>query len=285
MENIIVKAPCIEMKELENLFIELTANNCNLNCPHCYLTSKNKKLKDYLPFEKIRQALLTIDRKKLKFIHLTGAEPMLHPEFNHILRLCLKCASVVIHTNAYSINDKKSRFLRKVEEENAFGHEIVFMLSLDSYIEKENDMHRARGSFRKVLCAIQSLLKYDFSPVISIVNHNNIQEDILKNGFKELFSSIGFETTDFNFKLLPLISKDKEVLLPSETNYDFLMTECSKSRTLTINGVFFCPLLSNDNRGKSGTDFSDYSKKCYLETSYCAQCIASNRFMFSLDFD
>lgn len=284
MENIILKAPCVEMKELENLFIELTANNCNLNCPHCYLDSKNKKLKDFLPFEKIRQALLSIDRKKLKFIHLTGAEPTLHPEFNHILRLCLKCASVVIHTNAYSINDKKARFLRRVEEENSLGNEIVFMLSLDSYFEKENDMYRARGSFRKVLCAIQSLLKYEYNPIISIVNHKNIQEDILKNGFKELFSSIGFETSDFNFKFIPLLAKDKEVLLPYDIEYDTLLTECSKSRTLTINGVFFCPLLSNDNRGKCGSDFLDYSKKCYLETPYCAQCIKFNRFLFSLDF-
>lgn len=281
MNKTIIKAPCVNLTSLETLFVEMTAQNCNLKCPHCYIDFKEKKVKDFIPIEKIKSALISVNRKDLKFIHLTGAEPMLHPDFNHILRLCLKTASVVIHTNALSINDKKARFLRKVEEENNLGHEIIFMISIDHYIEKENDLLRGRGSFRKAIHAIQSLIKYDFNPILAIVNHNNIEEDELKNNFKKLCDSIAFETTDINFKIIPLINKKEQIEMPENINFDNLLLDCSRSRTLTVNGVFCCPLLSSDNRGKCGADFNDFSKKNYLETSCCCQCASLNKTLFS----
>ncbi len=157
MNNTIIKAPSIEMKSLKNLFIEMTAQNCNLRCKNCYINFSDKKTKDFIPVDKIRQTLAELNRNELEYIHLTGAEPMLHPDFNQILRLCLRYSSVVIHTNALNINDKKARFLRKVEEENDIGHEIIFMISIDHYKEEENDRLRGRGSFRKAIHAVQSL--------------------------------------------------------------------------------------------------------------------------------
>ena len=283
MSKTIIKAPCINMSKLESLFIEMTNQNCNLKCKHCYIEFKDKKVKDFIPIEKVKQSLLTIDKKDLQYIHLTGAEPMLHPDFNHILRLCLKYSSVVIHTNALNINDKKARFLRKVEEENNLGNEIIFMISIDNWDEKENDLLRGRGSYRKAVHAIQSLIKYDFNPILSIVNYMNLPEKQLTNSFKELCNSINFETTDINFKIIPLLNKDNTVDINPEQDFNKLNVECSKSRTLTINGVFTCPLLSSDNRGKCGSDFNDYSTQSYLETPFCSQCIKYNNVLFSLE--
>lgn len=282
MNKTIIKAPCISMQKLENLFIEMTAQNCNLRCKHCYIDFKDKKVKDFIPIEKVKQALTCIDKKDLQYIHLTGAEPMLHPDFNHILRLCLKYSSVIIHTNALNINDKKARFLRKVEEENNLGNEIIFMISIDHYIEKENDLIRGRGSYRKAIHAVQSLLKYEFNPILSIVNHFSVNEEELKSNFKELCDSINFETTDINFKIIPLLDKTKFCEIPETIDYERLNTECAKGRTLTINGVFTCPLLCSDNRGKCGSDMNDYSSKSYLETEFCSQCVKYNNLMFSL---
>lgn len=282
MNNTIIKAPCVNLTKLESIFIEMTAQNCNLKCKYCYIDFKDKKVKDYIPIDKIKQNLAALNKQKIQFIHLTGAEPMLHPDFNHILRLCLKYASVVIHTNALNINDKKARFLRKVEEENNLGNEIIFMISIDHYIEKENDILRGRGSFRKAIHAIQSLNKYEFNPILSIVNHYNLPENELKQNFAELCKSLNFETTDINFKIIPLIKKDEICDIPDNTNFDKLNTECSNSRTLTINGIFSCPLLSTDNRGKCGSDFNDFSSRSYLETAYCSQCIKHNNYLFSL---
>lgn len=283
MNKTIIKAPCVSLSSLETLFIEMTAQNCNLRCKHCYIDFKDKKVKDFIPLEKVKIALQSIDRKNLKYIHLTGAEPMLHPEFNHILRLCLKYSSVIIHTNAMAINDKKARFLRKVEEENNLGNEIIFMISIDHYIEKENDLYRGRGSYRKAIHAIQSLYKYEFNPILTIVNHNNCPEKDIKENFKSLCLSLGVELNDINFKILPLLKNDITLDFDFNSDFDKLKLDCSKSRTLTINGIFSCPLLASDNRGMSGADFSEYSNKSYLETPFCSQCVVHNNYIFLLD--
>lgn len=283
MNKTIIKAPCVSMERMEELFIEMTSQNCNMRCKYCYIDFKDKKQKDFIPIEKLKQSLSYIDRKQLKYIHLTGAEPMLHPDFNHILRLCLKYSSVVIHTNALNINDKKARFLRKVEEENNLGHEIVFMISIDNWNEKQNDEMRGRGSYRKAVHAIQSLIKYDFNPILAIVNYMGLEEKDIKENFKKLCLSFDFETTDINFKIIPLMEKEKYMDISSIRNLDELNLQCTNSRTLTINGVFNCPLLASDNRGKSGSDFNDFSNKSYLETTYCSQCANHNINLFSID--
>lgn len=283
MNKTIIKAPCVSLSSLETLFIEMTAQNCNLRCKHCYIDFKDKKVKDFIPLEKVKLALQSIDRKNLKYIHLTGAEPMLHPEFNHILRLCLKYSSVIIHTNAMAINDKKARFLRKVEEENNLGNEIIFMISIDHYIEKENDLYRGRGSYRKAIHAVQSLYKYEFNPILTIVNHNNCPEKDIKENFKSLCLSLCVELNDINFKILPLLKNDITLDFDFNSDFDSLKLDCSKSRTLTINGIFSCPLLASDNRGMCGADFSEFSHKSYLETPFCSQCIVHNNYIFLLD--
>ncbi len=283
MSNTIVKAPCVNLKSLETLFIEMTAQNCNLRCKHCYIDFSDKKVKDFIPIDKVKQALLSINKDELKYICLTGAEPMMHPDFNHILRLCMKYSSVIIQTNALNINDKKARFLKKVEEENNLGNEIIFMISIDNYNEKENDIIRGRGAFRKAVHAIQSLIKYDFNPILTIVNYNNTDEAELKEKFTQLCDSINFETSDINFKIIPLIEKSADWEIPKDTDFENLKSDCSTSRTLTLNGVFACPLLASDNRGKCGSDFSDFTKKCYVETQYCAQCCKYNKRLFSLE--
>ena len=143
----IMTSPKSELKTFDSLFIEMSMKACNLKCKHCYIDFSNEKnKKNFIHFDKIKEALSDLQNENLKYIHLTGAEPLLHPDFNAILRYCLKRTSTVIHTNGYSINDKKARFFKKVEEENNKGNEIIIKLSLEHYDELTNDEIRGRGS-------------------------------------------------------------------------------------------------------------------------------------------
>lgn len=277
----IFSAPIVQMEELNNIFIELSAKNCNQRCKHCYIDFPiTKNVKDFISIDKVKSALNDTKNDNVQIIYLTGAEPMTHPDFNTILRLCLKRASVCICTNASFINEKKARFLKKVEEEST--NEIIFKLSIDHYNEIKNDDLRGRGSYRQTLNAIKSLIKYNFNPVLNIINYYNEDEKILISEFNKLCNKIGFETTDFNFQINEYYNKYKTVSDESELksgNYD-----CKEGRVLTENGVYVCPFLANDHRGRMGSDFKDFSRKMFLETSFCLTCAKNKSKMFSLNF-
>lgn len=281
MSNIF-SAPVVQMAELNNLFIELTGKNCNQRCKHCYINfPMSKSVKDFISIDKIKEALKDTKNNDIKVIYLTGAEPMTHPEFNTILRLCLKRASVCICTNATFINEKKARFLKKVEDEGS--NEIIFKLSIDHYNEIKNDDIRGRGAYRQTLNAIRSLIKYNFNPILSIINYYNEDKAVLMSEFHNLCAKIGFETTDFNFQIHEYHNKFQKNSDEFESKTDDF--DCKNGRILTESGVYVCPFLANDHRGRMGADFKDFSQKMYLETDFCLTCIKNQNKMFSLNLD
>jgi len=278
----VYSAPVVELKELNNIFIELTAKNCNQRCKHCYIDFPiSKSIKDFISLDKIKSALNDTTQENIQCIYLTGAEPMTHPEFNSILRLCLKRANVCICTNATFINEKKARFLKKVEEE--CNNEIIFKLSIDHYNEIKNDDIRGRGAYRQTINALKNLIKYNFNPIFSIVNYYKEDKNVLRAEFAALFQKIGFESSDFNFQINEYYNKYKPISESFEKkqsdNFD-----CKNSRILTDKGVYVCPFLANDHRGRMGSDFKDYAKKMYLESDYCLTCAKNGGRMFSIDF-
>lgn len=267
------------LEKLDNIFIELTAKNCNQRCKHCYIDFPvNKNVKDFIPLDKIKKHLDELKENNIQCIYLTGAEPMTHPDFNTILRLCLKKTNVCICTNATFINEKKARFLKKVEEET--NNELIFKISIDHFDEIKNDEIRGRGSFRAAINAIKALLKYGFNPIIQISNFFDEEEVLLKTGFKSFFEKINFETTDANFQITSCFNKLKEETFSEEIKNP----DCKTGRIITDKGVYSCPFLANDHRGWSGNDFSNFSKKTSLETPFCTICSKTNNPVFTIDY-
>ena len=278
----IFSAPAVEMAELNNLFIELTAKNCNQRCKHCYIDFPiSKNVKDFIPIEKIKKAFHDTSQENIQCIYLTGAEPMTHPEFNTILRLGLKRANVCICTNATFINEKKARFLKKVQDES--NNEIIFKLGIDHYIEIKNDDIRGRGAYRQTISAIKSLVKYDFNPILNVINYYNEDKKVLFEELSKVCQKIGFEVNSFNIQINEYYNKYKPAVenfeLGNEQNYD-----CGNGRILTDKGVYVCPFLANDHRGRMGNDFNDFGKKMHLETDFCSTCEKNKNKMFSINF-
>ena len=271
------------LKELKNLFIEMTAKNCNQRCKHCYIDfpKYSKKISDFISIDVVKQALCDTQGENIECIYLTGAEPMMHPDFNAILRLCLKRANVCICTNGSFINEKKARFLKRVEEESS--NEILFKISLNHYDEIRNDDIRYRGAFRHGVFATKHLLKYNFTPIITVVNYYNLSDSELSQGFSELFNRYSLDDMSLvNLQIIPWHDVDSKVDTEICNNWHKL--DCEYGRILTVNGVYTCPFLANDYRGRCGSSFVDYNKKSSLETSFCNTCISSKKQLFSIDF-
>ncbi len=266
------------LKELKDVFIELTAKNCNKRCKQCYIDFPlTKNVKDFIKLDVIKNALSDLKGEDLNCIYLTGAEPMTHPDMNAILRLCLKYTNVCICTNATMINEKKARFLKRVEDESE--NQILFKLSFAHYDEIRNDDVRSRGSFRQNMYALKCLDKYEFTNIVSVANYYNEPDEVLIEEFKSRLIDAGVENVVLQINKW----NDKNKVENIEDVSGEL--DCMSSRTLTANGVYSCPFLANDYRGRCGSDFSNFSKTVRLETSYCATCIKNKEKMLSVDFD
>lgn len=275
------QTPICRIKELNNLFIELTAKNCNMRCKNCYIDFPlSKNVKDFISLDAVKKALSDTKSEPLECIYLTGAEPMTHPDFNHILRACLKRSNVCIFTNGSFINEKKVRFLKRVEDEGS--NEIIFKLSIDHYDEMKNDEIRARGSYRTVIHAVKSLAKYGFNPILCITNYYNEDKNTLIDEFKKVCHNIGFDAQDNNFTINEYIDKNS---LHEPENFSWETLDCEYGRILTVKGVYSCPLLANDHRGRCGSDFSDYAKHNTLETAFCSVCMKNRDKMFGINYN
>jgi hypothetical protein len=97
-----------EIKKLENTTFplekstEITLELTNY-CPHTYKFCSSDSVEDYQKanFMPINMVLHIIGDYHFTTIHLSGGEPLAHPQFWHILRMCKRQADdVIIHTNA-----------------------------------------------------------------------------------------------------------------------------------------------------------------------------------------
>lgn len=280
MKSSIYKSPVCELKELNNLFIELTEKNCNQHCKHCYIDFPlSKNVKDFISIDIIKQALNDTKNENIQCIYLTGAEPMTHPDFNSILRLCLKRGNVCIFTNGTFINEKKARFLKRVEDESNF--EIIFKLSIDHYNEVKSDDLRGRGSYRQVLHAVKSLVKYGFNPILCITNYYREDKNVLLNEFKQICAKLGFSADDSNFTINEYFDKNRPA---EDIEPEWKSLDCEYGRILTAKGVYTCPFLANDHRGRCGSDFKDFSERNALETNFCATCTKNKEKLFGINY-
>lgn len=280
MNTTVQKAQIALIKSFDNLFIEMTSKYCIQRCKYCYIDFPQfKNIEDFIEPKIIEKALSDLKNTDLKCIYLTGAEPMTHPDFNSILRLCLKKTSVCICTNGVFINEKKARFLKKVEEESQ--NEIIFRISLDHYDEVKNDDIRYRGAYRQAVFAIRHLLKYNFSVFIAVTNY-------YKENEKHLFEEINKIFSDNKTGQLHIIINqwhDKNSAVQDNiTEQKRNRLECEYGRTLSAKGIYSCPFLAGDYRGRCGSNFSDYCDKMPLETDFCKTCLRNPQQMFGMNF-
>ena len=267
-------APSVVLENLEDLYFELVPKHVDLRKKRpTYLSKEKKRTSQLLGIESIKDAIRDVDRSKLKNIYLIGSEPIFNPDFNRILRLCLKFAPTTVVTGAQNINEKKARFLEKVQNESEKNFPLYFNIILYHYDERINDSYCTRGDFRKVMHAIDSLQKYGFTPKTLIKNITNSDENELRENFEIIFKQynlapieISIQSNFENKNVINDLSKFNFLTLSKKLN-------CAKSRVFSSSGVFSCPNLIGDNRARMGLNLKSFSKKNYLETQSCTNCL------------
>jgi len=143
---------------------------CNLSCIHCISASGNKNELD------INKALIVVDKLShlgCKRLYLTGGEPLSRKDIFHILEYAKsKKIRINLLTNGTLINNKN---IKKIK---LFVDQIG--VSLDGASPKINDQIRGKGTFFKIVKAIEIIRKNNI-PLSLYITINKINFYDLEN--------------------------------------------------------------------------------------------------------
>jgi SynChlorMet cassette radical SAM/SPASM protein ScmF len=179
---------------LNSYYVYMTAG-CNLACQHCWLTptfQSNEGTGGHLDYDLFELAIEEGLPLGLSQVKLTGGEPLLHPDFEKIVKLIKeKGLGVNIETNGILLTKSLVRFLK---EESSLSHISV---SLDGAAPETHDPFRGvEGSFARAVQGIRHLVDADYHPqVIMSIHQGNIDEI---EAIVHLAEEIGAGSVKFN---------------------------------------------------------------------------------------
>jgi radical SAM protein with 4Fe4S-binding SPASM domain len=133
----------------------MITNGCNLQCQHCWPDSR--------PFDKLFPVPATILKRLIsefvqlgvERIHLTGGEPLTHPEWYDLVKYSCaqpRVTEVCLQTNATLLTEIEVNALALLEYEG-----LSIQVSLDGGTVQSNDQVRGSGSFEQTLRGLNLL--------------------------------------------------------------------------------------------------------------------------------
>lgn len=286
-----------------SLKIEIT-NSCNLKCVHCYARNENRIFldKNYV-FNILKQA----KEMGIVFIHITGGECLMHPDFKDIYTYAYELGfKIIILTNGTLLTDdiinmfsSKRPYLIEI---SVYGLSVKICKSVTdceyAYRNTIKNIKKLKESKLNILLKyiLMNINKDDLIPFMIFSKEfglkNNIYYNIMptRNNDKWIDLQIDpFIKEILNFYTLP--DYDKKI----ETNITKSFNECNAGKTFfNINSsgqLYFCDFFNTI--AEDVTNLSDaidnlkikvekhvkeaYTKKCNMciKTTVCDTCVAT----------
>lgn len=151
---------------IQYVWLELTGN-CNCRCLHCYGTfglPSSGKIRSELTLDEWKNVVDTIVKAGCKAVQLIGGEPLLHPQFNIILKYVSDSGieKIDIFTNAYSLTEETADLISEVK--------ASVRISLYGYNAETHDaITQHPGSFAKLDKSIDMLTARNVPIDIAVV--------------------------------------------------------------------------------------------------------------------
>ncbi|MEG6614083.1 PqqD family peptide modification chaperone [Pseudoclostridium thermosuccinogenes] len=160
---------------IRNLYIDVT-NACNFSCEFCnkcvVKENENPNHISKEELEKFIDKLIAENRLSYTVVHITGGEPLMHPEIFDILAMIKgKGLYSVMWTNGFFVSEENINLIKK------YCSGVI--LPLDSVDKEKNDSCRGEGAYEafkkaKDLCERNEVIFYVSStPTNKNINHLN----------------------------------------------------------------------------------------------------------------
>lgn len=275
-------APRVTLSSLDTLWFQVAGTVCNLACTHCFIScSPTNRTHEFLSLEAILPYLEEAATLGVKELYFTGGEPFLNPEMESILEQALQVGPVTVLTNGLLLDPERCRRLNQLADQGDYS--LDFRVSLDGYAPETNDPIRGEGTFDRILQGVSNLVEAGLNPVITVTEVYEDNGSVSgKKRFFELLRDLGIAKP--RLKMLPVFQigaeaersgaydswqrlRDRDTL---DEGWGHL--QCSSCRMVTDQGVWVCPILVNEPRGKMGQTLSDTLEPFPLEHPACWTC-------------
>lgn len=271
------------MTKLETVWFQVGGTICNLRCHHCFIScSPENDTFAFMSLEQIQRYLTEADSLGVKDYYFTGGEPFANPEMCDILEATLAYGPATVLTNATIFRSAIVKRLEQIRQKSP--HPLEIRVSLDGYTAEMNDPFRGEGTFDRTMDGICKVVECGYEPIITITRTWGCaqKDDEVLSGFKQSLIQLGY--TKPRLKILPLLQLGAEVNRSggyhAETwithemmdGFDVDQLQCSKSRLVTHQGVWVCPILLDSPAARMGDSLTDTLTSYPLRHQACHTC-------------
>lgn len=194
-ENLEVYKAINECTDLMHVYL---TNECNMRCPHCYMSAGLKKQDELTTYE-VCNLIKQFKENGGKIVVFSGGEICTRIDLLEILTYAKKeCLQVQLITNGTLWNDGLVKQITSLVS--------MVRISIDGYSEKENAKIRGKGNFSKALSTLDKIVKSGVKTELAITP---IFDETLESKFTqyvEFGKSLKTKYSEFDFNII--FSKD-----------------------------------------------------------------------------
>ena len=168
---------------------------CQYKCEHCYLEDKKRKNMSLEQFKEIIDKFVPFCKELEKItntiihpvLHITGGDPLLHPDLRSMLKYCDMKAKVGMLGNPDLITEKSVAFMKNSGVRS-------YQISIDGDAKYHEAFRKSKGSYKKSLKALKVLEDGGIKAVVMY----NVKNENLKH-IINTYKKIGKLCTRFAF--------------------------------------------------------------------------------------
>jgi uncharacterized Fe-S cluster-containing radical SAM superfamily protein len=165
--------------------------DCNLACDYCCARSSPQAPRRALGVGIIRRLVAEAADAGVAEVYLTGGEPFLLPDLDHIVAACVDRLPTTLLTNGLLFRGTRLAMLRRMPR-----HGFTLQISLDSASPERHDQHRGQGTWRKAYDGISTALAEGFRVRVAATVSADEQDGAAQAAFHVLLDALGIPRED-----------------------------------------------------------------------------------------
>ena len=231
-----------------NVTWEITLK-CNLHCAHC-LSDAGATSENELTTGECRQLVDQLTALKVFQVNIGGGEPFMRKDFLDLLDYCHEKDLVTcVSTNGMLIDNGLAKRLSRLKM-------LYLQVSLDGATPEVNDQIRGKGTYKKILNAIECLARqgaaFSINAVLTRLNFPQLES------LRDMAKEYGAELRVSRFRPSGRGRESKDYLGPDKYQLEAFASWLDGHDLVRTGDSFFS--LTSENRRRKGLDMCGAAK-------------------------